>query len=110
MEMPNDNVRIKAVVLVSVFVLSMVVVGTIAYKMGAKAEYERGYNDGYAAAEEYWIDLINTNLGPLIDAVYLEGYAYGFQDGYLWGWVDAWNTYGNGDDFRYPIGGGGVVP
>ena len=104
----DDNTQIKAVLLVSVFVLSMVVVGAIAFKTGTEAGYERGYNDGYADAEEYWVDLINTNLNPLIEAVYLEGYVNGFSDGYLWGWVDAWNEYGNGDDFRYPIGG--VVP
>ena len=108
-----DNERkMKAVLAISLFTIAMVIVGTVCFKVGTQAGYdkgyEEGYNDGYADAEQYWMDLINTNLGPVIDAVYLEGYALGFQDGYLWGFVDAWNEYGNGSLFRYP--NGGVVP
>ena len=101
----DDNAQIKAVLLVSAFTLSMVVVGAIAYKMETQAGYDDGYENGHADAGQYWADLINTNLSPLIEAVYLESFVDGFNDGYLWGRVDAWKVYGNGDDFRYPVGG-----
>lgn len=97
----NDEAKVKAFLAGSFFVISMLIVGMFAYEAG----HRDGYEEGYAQADQDWTDFLNENLGPFIDYVYLEGYADGFRDGYLWGWVDAWNEYGDGELFQYPYGG-----
>jgi len=96
--MVNNEAKVKAVLAVSFFVISMVVVGMLAYNSG----YQAGYEKGYADANQDWIDYLNEVWGPFIDLVYQEGYAMGFDDGYLWGYVAGWLEYGEGEIFKYP--------
>ena len=102
--MINNEAKIKAVLAICLFMNSMVIVGTVCYKVGMKDGYEEGYNQ----ADQDWQDYLNEVWGPFVQYVYQEGYALGFNDGYLWGFVDAYREYGAGQPFRYPDGG--LVP
>lgn len=90
----NDEAKIKAVLAASFFIISMVIVGSIAF--------EAGYQEGYAQADQDWRDFLNESLAPFVDMIYREGYIKGYVDGYLWGWVEAWNKWGNDSVFCYP--------
>ena len=97
----NDEAKVKAILAVSFFVISMLIVGMTAYEYGRQV----GYDDGYAQADQDWQDYLNEVWGPFVDYVYKEGYGVGFRDGYLWGFVEAWNEYADGEPFRHPDGG-----
>jgi len=97
----NDEAKVKAVLAVSFFIISMLIVGMFAFEAGWQAGYEEGYNQ----ADQDWQDYLNTVWGQFVDMVWQEGYMDGFREGYLSGWVDAWNEYGTGMPFQYPHGG-----
>lgn len=100
----SDEAKVKAFLAVSFFLISMLIVGMLAFDAG----WQAGYDEGYATADQDWQDYLNTVWGPFMEHVYREGYVDGWRDGYLWGFVEAWNEYGVGEIFRYP--GGGYVP
>lgn len=93
-KMVNDEAKVKAFMAVSLFMLSMLLVGMFAYNMG--------YEDGYADADQDWIDYLNQVWGPFVEQVYKEGYDVGYYDGYLWGYVEGWIEYGGEEMFKYP--------
>jgi len=98
----NNEAKIKAILAISLFIISMVIVASLSYEYGRQA----GYSDGYADADEDWQNYLNEVLGPFVDYVYREGYIDGYDDGYLWGYVEGWREYSTEEDpFRYPDGG-----
>jgi hypothetical protein len=99
--MINNEAKIKAVLAICLFTISMVIVGSLCYEAGK----QDGYREGYNQANEDWINYLNEVWDDFVDAVYLEGYNDGYHDGYLWGWVAAWVEYGADQAFRHPDGG-----
>ena len=100
-KMVNNEAKVKAILAVSFFMISMLIVGMFALDYGKQIGYEEGYNQ----ADQDWKDYLNEVWGPFVDAVYREGYVEGYGAGYLWGFVEGWNTYGGDEVFRYPDGG-----
>lgn len=96
----NDETKIKAVLAICLFTISMVVVGMLCYKTG----WQTGYEKGYADADQDWKDYLNAVWDDFVDYVYREGYAEGYNDGYLWGYVEAWLLYGADQVFQHPDG------
>ena len=97
----NVELKVKIFAGISLFLLSMLVVGLYSFEVGKQI----GYKEGYAQADQDWKDYLNEYWGPFVDIVYQEGYNDGFMDGYLWGYVEAWVEYGAGEEFGYPDGG-----
>jgi len=99
--MVNNESKVKAMLAISFFFISMIIVGTISYEYGR----QDGYREGYADADQDWRDYLNNVWDGFVDAVYLEGYAAGFNEGYLWGYVEGWLAYGADQIFQHPHGG-----
>lgn len=101
--MINNEAKIKAVLAICLFTISMIVVASISYEYGR----QDGYVEGYSDADEDWRNYLNEVWDDFVDAVYQEGYDDGYRDGFLWGWVNAWLEYGADESFQHP---GGNVP
>jgi len=97
----NVELKVKIFAGISLFLISMLIVGMFSFEAGQQVGYDKGYNQ----ADQDWIDYLNEVWGPFIDMIYREGYVDGYADGYLWGYVEAWNEYGLDEDFQYPFGG-----
>ena len=92
------EMKTKATLAVSFFLISMLIVGLLSFEEGKQV----GYIEGYFQADQDWKDYLNEVWGPFVDCVYREGYIDGFREGFLSGFIDAWIEYGAGESFRYP--------
>lgn len=94
----NDETKIKAVLAISFFVISLLIVGMFSFEYGKQI----GYDEGYADADQDWQNYLNEVWDDFVDVVYQEGYTDGYNDGYLWGFVNGWMEYGLDESFRHP--------
>jgi len=81
----NMETKVKASLAVCFFLISMVIVGTVCYKIA----WQDGHDAGYETADQEWVEFLTEYWGPYIEYVYREGYGNGYFDGYFRGWMDA---------------------